>query len=113
MSKILVQLNPKMAKRNQCLVDPSNGITITSARYQKDSGAQLVFDTAFVRARIASGELVEVRTPAPAPKNDKLVEVIFTKDAELGGKQFKKGDAFSMPESEAKELAAQKLVKIG
>lgn len=113
MSKILVQLNAKMAKQNQCLVDPNNGVTIAKARYQKESGAQLVFDTGFVRAQIAAGSLIEVRPAAPAPKDDKQVAVTFIKDVELGGKEFKKGDSFKLAENEAKELAAQKLVKIG
>ncbi len=108
MNKIRVQLSDKLAKRGQCLVDPGNGITITKARYQ--SGAQVVFNTGFVRGRIASGELIEVREPAPA-ETAKMMEVIFSKDCEIGGKEFKKGDSASFPEPEALEMRSRKLIR--
>jgi hypothetical protein len=87
-----VKLGAKLAKRGGGLVDPSTGIAISAAKTAGSEGQQ-VPKTNFIAARLHSGELIEVKSAAPANQNvTEEIEVTFKKKTEVSGREYKAGD---------------------
>lgn len=106
MDTIRIKLGQKVAKRNGGFVDPANGIAICSSRQKQ--GFQEVPKTAFVQARINTGELIEVK-PAKAidEPQTSLVEVTVKQKIAVDEVKYKVGDRLTVTADVAAQLREQ------